>query len=133
MRPVAPRPQRDAVKRSARSLREQRTTAPSASRSVRARTCVEMTRKRMPVPCVAVVTTPARDWSEMEPRQGKVRGWGRVERKVWMEEMVEPDWRVRWGEVGGECCRGGEGWGPVRGEAKPPARGELDLSIRMIL
>lgn len=64
---LQPSPQTVAVKRSRCSVLEQMTRDPLAKRSVRAITCVEMTPKLIPDPCVAVVTTPPKVWSEMEP------------------------------------------------------------------
>ena len=75
MRPVAPKPQREALKRSGRTVSEHVIIDPSAIISLSSRTIVDKTPKSMPVPCVAVVMTPAIVWSDFEPRFDIARLW----------------------------------------------------------
>lgn len=65
--PVAPRPHKLAKNKSTYSSREHVWRVPSARRRVSDTTDVEITPKRRPEPCVAVVITPASVCSEIEP------------------------------------------------------------------
>ena len=87
-RPVLPRPQREAVKRSGFTVWEHSTSVPFAKSRPRARTWVEITPKPMPDPCVAVVITPARVWSDIEPRLDIARPW--APKAAWSLMRVMP-------------------------------------------
>jgi len=67
MTPVVPNPHSEARKRSEFSFREQVTREPSANSRDKARTFVEITPKLTPDPWVAVVTTPAKVCSDIDP------------------------------------------------------------------
>lgn len=68
IKPVDPRPHSDALNSSVRLVLEQVTMDLSASISSSSSTIVDKTPKVNPVPWVAVDTTPARVWSEIDPR-----------------------------------------------------------------
>ena len=84
--PVAPRPHKLALKRSASSFGDARTIgAPDRGRtSLRERTCWESTGNVTPDPCEAVEMSPPMVWSEMDPMLGSARGGLAAARAAWM-------------------------------------------------